>query len=285
MPNPNNLTTLAAVKEWLGITTTNSDVQLDRLITQVSRVLLSYMERPSFVSQQYSDVYDGTGGTRIMLRQWPVTEVISVSINNTSVQQLPPNNHPPFGMGWVVQPWNNYPPGGPQPLSVAGTVFSMGASNVSVSYVAGYLVSNEADEVQTGSTGGEDPTTFYYVDVQAPCGPWSVDSGVTLANGTPLVKVEGTPAAGQYALSAELPGRYLFNSAQSAATVLISYSYVPSDIAELATETVGERFRYKDRIGQTSNQLAGQTTIAYSLKDLTDWVKLGLQPYKRVFFY
>ena len=64
--------------------------------------------------------------------------------------------------------------------------------------------------------------------------------------------------------------------------MLISYGYVPADLRQACIETVGERFRAKDRIGIQSKTLASQETITYSAKDLSAPIKMMLSYYARV---
>jgi len=45
---------------------------------------------------------------------------------------------------------------------------------------------------------------------------------------------------------------------------------------------VGERYRYKNRISEVSKSLGGQETMALSQKDMPDFIRTLLQPYKRV---
>lgn len=56
-------------------------------------------------------------------------------------------------------------------------------------------------------------------------GAWSSDLGVLLADGTPLIRVSGSPAAGQYSVSA---GVYTFNAAQASKAVAVSFLYTIS---------------------------------------------------------
>jgi hypothetical protein len=140
-----------------------------------------------------------------------------------------------------------------------------------VAYKAGFAVQGEVQTVPSSSA--------YTVTANAPFGAWGADQGVTYANGTALTQVSGNPAVGQYSVSA---GIYTFNSADANAAVLISYSYVPSDIGHAAMEMVGERYRYKNRIGEVSKSLGGQETVSFSQKNMPDFIATLLQPYKRV---
>ena len=61
-----------------------------------------------------------------------------------------------------------------------------------------------------------------------------------------LAAVTGTPALGQYSVS---NGVYAFSAADAGQPVLISYGYVPQDLAQAALELAAGRFRAAERIG------------------------------------
>jgi hypothetical protein len=263
----NLLTTLASVKSWAGVTTTNDDTLLSQLIGDTSRFILSYLQRPTLFQYLFSDVYDGTGGRRLILRHWPVISVALVMVDDISV---PAQGNIP-ATGYVLEPWDGFPPGRPQAVSLRGYEYRRGYSNVSITYTAGFVVENEAQTVPSSGN--------YVVTVNAPFGAYGADQGVTYANGTALMAVASNPAQGQYAVNG---GAYTFAGADAGAGVLISYSYVPSDVGHACMELVGERYRYKNRIGEVSKSLGGQETMAFSQKDMPDFIRTLLQPYRRV---
>jgi hypothetical protein len=45
---------------------------------------------------------------------------------------------------------------------------------------------------------------------------------------------------------------------------------------------VVERYSYKNRPGMVSKSLGGQETMSYSQKDMPDYLRSTLQPYRRV---
>jgi len=263
----NTLTTLSSVKSWAGVTTTNDDTVLTQLIGDASRFILSYLQRPTLFQYLFSDVYDGTGGRRIIVRHWPVISVALVTVDDITVPAL--SGIP--GTGFVLEPWDGFPPGRPQAVSLRGYEYCRGFSNVNITYTAGFVIQNEPQTVPASGS--------YTVNVNAPQGAWGADQGVTYANGTALTAVVSSPSHGQYTVSA---GTYTFASADANAAVLISYSYVPSDVGHACMELVGERYRYKNRIGEVSKSLGGQETMAFSQKDIPDFIRTLLQPYKRV---
>jgi len=273
----NNLTSLTAAKAWANVTTSNDDLLLTRLIGSASRFILTYLQRPTLFQWSPSDVYDGVGNNRQLLRHWPVLSVTSVSIDYQTIQQYqvpqqPSPYYTQYGCGWVLEPWDGYPPGRPQAVDLRGFHYHRGKSNVQIVYTAGFVIQNEAQTVPTGSGP-------YTVAVNAPNGNWAVDQGVTYANGTAMVSVASNPAQGQYSVGC---GTYTFNSADAGQGVLISYSYTPSDIEDACITLVGERYSYKSRIGTVSKSLGGNETVSFSQKDMPDYLRTTLQPYRRV---
>lgn len=274
----NDLTTLAAVKDWLTLTNTapsNSDSVLKRQIKQASATIMSYLQRSSMVSQNYTDNFDGAGNQTFFLNQWPVTAVLSVTVDGQEVEQSDDTREP----GWVLAPWDGFPPGNPQQVAlIGGYLANCGSQNVRITYTAGYLVQNEAQVV---------PSPGYAITVDQPMGFWCQNAGVTYADGTPLVQTTSkTPTLGQYYIPPESPnvdlGTYQFAAADADAGVLISYSYVPSTVDEACVNLVSERYKYRQRIGQRSQSQGGQTTNSYDPNQMPTYVKDALQPFKKV---
>jgi hypothetical protein len=278
-----DLTTLAAVKAWLSITTTGGDTQLSGLVTAASRAIYAYLARPALLPQSWSERYDGHGymHSRLTLRRWPVTSITSLSVDN---QSIPAAATPGAGVaqpaGYLLEPWDGIPPGRPQSLDLFCYSYSRGRQNIAVSYVAGYQVSAEAQAVPATPFRLSTTTT---PGLSLPFGPWGSDVGVTYANGTALAKVAGPPAVGQYQV-AQVGGDtvYQFAAADVGASVLISYGFIPQDVAQSALELVAERYTYKGRIGELSKTLGGQETVSFSQKSIPDTMKLILQPYRQV---
>ena len=163
------------------------------------------------------------------------------------------------------------PPGPQQAVNLYGFRFWPGTGNVSISYTAGYVVQNESQTVPN--------TTPYSLAVNAPYGIWGADQGVTYANGTALTAVASNPNQGQYTVS---KGIYTFNAADAAASVLISYSFIPSDIEQACNDTVAEIYTYRNRIGEKTHSLGGQESVSFDTSRLTDFTKQQLRAYKRV---
>jgi len=271
-----DLAALADVKTWLSGSSgigSSDDALIARLITDVSGAITAYLGRPSLTPRQFTDRLDGEGRARIFLRRYPALQVTSLTIDNVTVAAAaPPAAGAPYTKGYLLESWDGLPPGRPQSLDVFSTIFCKGRQNVCVSYSAGYAVSNESANVPHAPGP-------YTVTAAAPFGPWAGDSGVTYTNGTPIATVASSPGAGQYAVSS---GVYTFAAADSGASVLISYGYIPAAINNACIEWVAERYRYRTRVGQSAQTIQGQQTASYSLKDMPDFVRASLDPYRSV---
>ncbi len=271
-----DLATLADVKTWLSGSSgigTSDDALISRLITDVSGAITAYLGRPSLTPRPLSERFDGNGKSRLFLRHYPVQQVTSLVIDNLAVAAAaPPAAGAPHARGYLLESWDGLPPGRPQALDVFHTFYRQGRQNVVVSYSAGYAVESEGAEVP--ATPGP-----YTVTVAAPFGPWAGDAGVTYNNDTPLVAVPGSPGAGEYNVSG---GVYTFAAADAGAALLISYGFIPAAINNACIEWVAERYRYRTRIGQSAQTVQGQQTASYSLKDMPDFVRASLDPYRSV---
>ena len=261
------LTTLQAVKDWLGITTDTTDAQLIRVIDAASQFALNYMSRASLQAMTYTMNFRGNGKEQQLIRQWPVISITSLSICGRSI---PAATISPTGL-----PSNGYflnvdDRAAPPSLELYNFCYQLYAP-CQVVYLAGYQTTN--------------PYTFaantgYNTYAPQNSGQWTQDLGVTL-NGVPMVLVTTeTPAEGQYYVDAW--GNYTFNDADAEQSIVISYSYAPWDIAFGVTEIIGEWYKRKDRIGQLSKSLGGQETVSFTNADMNDAVKSMIQPYRNV---
>jgi len=267
MPAIDRLTSLERVRDWVGVTTNNDDILLNRMIDEVSRFILSYLQRPTLFKYMFSDVYDGIGNQSQTLRHFPVQSVSLVMVDNAAI----PVSSGHGQSGYVVEVWDGLPPGKPQAVRLRGYEFPRGFSNVNIVYMTGFMVNNEAWNVPASGN--------YTIAVAAPYGSFGMDNGVTYSNGTPLTYVASNPAIGQYTVN---NGIYGFSAADAGAGVLITYSYIPSDIENACVAMIGERYRYKSHIGESSKSLGSQVKVLFSQSDIPDFVHALLQPYKRV---
>lgn len=125
----NDLTTLAAVKAWLRISSTNDDSLLSSLITAASTYIETYCDR-QFVSQQYTEVRNGRGTRAMNFANYPVTAVSSVMIGSNVITPAVPVGQQGFpGSGYVFSDTL---------LMLYGYCFWPGLANVQLVYTAGY---------------------------------------------------------------------------------------------------------------------------------------------------
>jgi hypothetical protein len=285
----NDLCQLADAKTWLGRTDDNSDMLLSGLITRASRQILSWLQRGIILPRTVSELRDGTGTQSLTLKAWPVISIISLVIDNQTIPPSPAmtgtatpvsGTAPIFGgargPGWMLETWDGTPPGRPQTLSLSGYSFGLafpGArnfQNVQIVYQAGYQVTGEPQTVSGGT-----------VTVAQPYGAWASDGGMSYATGTPLALVSASPQPGQYALGAN-PGVYVFNASDNGQAVLVTYGFVPSDLAQAAIELVSEMYKYSQRVGEKSHSLGGNETVAFDTSRMTPLIQSLLQPYRQI---
>jgi Phage gp6-like head-tail connector protein len=122
------LTTLAEVKAWLqlgqGAFPSADDALLTRLIGAASQFVQNWLGRPVGLAD-YAETRDGSGGRRLQFGVFPVTAVLSLTIDGIAV----PPASTSAGRGYVFSPTQ---------LAVQGYFFRAGAQNVAFAYTAGY---------------------------------------------------------------------------------------------------------------------------------------------------
>ena len=123
-----DLTTLADVKAWLqtGQATfpASDDALLTRLVTAASQYIQTWLNR-QIAAADLLEIRDGTGGHRLQFACFPVTAVLSLTIDGLDVPEAVPFNAAGYRFSSTQ-------------LSVRGYRFNRGAQNVVVAYTAGY---------------------------------------------------------------------------------------------------------------------------------------------------
>ncbi|QDD62651.1 phage gp6-like head-tail connector protein (plasmid) [Herbaspirillum seropedicae] len=122
----NDLTTLANVKQWLGLdaSSTDDDELLQRLITAVSGYVQTWLNR-TFLISPYVETLDGKGKSRMMCANYPITAVDSVVINGQAIGPSPDIHSP----GYYFDDYM---------IGLRSYCFSRGESNVVLAYHAGF---------------------------------------------------------------------------------------------------------------------------------------------------
>jgi hypothetical protein len=127
-----DFTTLGEVKAWLQTGQSafpdTDDALLARLITAASQFIQRWLNR-NIASADWYEVRDGTGGQRLIFGNFPVTAVLSLSIDGLAIPPAPDNGG--FVAGYVFSPTE---------LALRGYVFTRRPQNVAITYTAGYPV-------------------------------------------------------------------------------------------------------------------------------------------------
>jgi len=123
-----DLTTLADVKAWLQIGQNafpaTDDALLTRLITAASQFIQTWLNR-QIAEANYLELRDGTGGHRLQFGTFPVSNVLSLTIDD----QMIPAAQSSWDAGYTFSPTQ---------LAVRGYTFTRRPQNVSMTYTAGY---------------------------------------------------------------------------------------------------------------------------------------------------
>lgn len=122
---PNDLVTLAQAYAWLSITPGTDDTNLQLAISAYSQLITDFCSRP-FVLTTFNEVYDGRDMPRLILRNYPVTQVTSLTIFGTP--QVAATSA--YGPGYVFN--------GRILDLLGGDVFTRGQQNVAITYQAGF---------------------------------------------------------------------------------------------------------------------------------------------------
>lgn len=123
-----DLTTLADVKAWLqtgqSLFPPTDDALLSRLVTAASRYIQTWLNRP-IAQADYLETRDGTGGRRMQFAVFPVSAVLSLSIDGIAI--------PPSTTSWAA----GYSFSATE-LALRGYTFTPWAQNVVVIYTSGF---------------------------------------------------------------------------------------------------------------------------------------------------
>jgi len=268
------LTTLAAVKDWLGIPADSdtSDAGLLRVLNAASQFILGYLNRDSLTPKVYNEHFRGNGKESTLLRNWPVRSVSSVGVGSTNILASASTN--------VAMPANGYVLGdarqSAQSLDLFGYRFYYRVPCLVV-YEAGY----GQVETVTVTTHDEGDPAVETVDPWTPVnGQWV--SNISVKEGDTLYTqiTTGLPATGEYLVDEW--GTYTFSVADKDKVLSVDYGFAPWDMAFAVTEIIGEWYRRKEHIGVLSKTLGGQETVTFSSQDISDVAATTLQQYRNV---
>jgi hypothetical protein len=150
------------------------------------------------------------------------------------------------------------------------------ASDFVVGHLNGNLLSADYVEVQDGNGSA------WMLLRQAPITRVASVSfaGVTLtAAADPVAGVPGLMFDGR---RLSLLGYRFPYGAPVVVSYTAGYASPPPAIRQAVNELVGEAFRRRDRIGQTSRTLGGQETVAFQTSDMNAAIQAMLAPYQAV---
>jgi len=120
-----DLTSLATLKTYIN-TGSSNDVLLQQLLTSASVAIESYCSR-DFISKAYVQTFDGTGGKALVLPNFPIAAVASVTIDGLAIPAASNFTSPGYYFNENMIMLNGY-------------VFTKNWGNVVISYTAGYTV-------------------------------------------------------------------------------------------------------------------------------------------------
>lgn len=138
--NPIDLTTVAAVKAYLGIpaNATADDAVLQGLITSVSQYWITRTQRSELSSvQSFNERYNGNGKDTLQLRHWPIVSVTALTVGGLPVPQSADYIDP----GWVLNERATalvIIGAGTYGKGFYGISFEYGRLNINVQYTAGF---------------------------------------------------------------------------------------------------------------------------------------------------
>lgn len=132
--NANALTTVARLRQWVSAGLPEetggrlSDEALEALINQASAALEAWCDRVLVApAEPVTYTFDGDGGQRLILPEWPVVSVSGVTVDGDAV----PARGDVLGLGYVVRTYEGW-------LALVGYRFASGEQNVTVSARLGY---------------------------------------------------------------------------------------------------------------------------------------------------
>lgn len=122
--NAIDLCTLAEARRYVNVSGTDDDELLQQIITSTSEMFNRHCNR-NLLEKEYTETFDGNGKTLMILENYPINSVLSLSINGANVAPYT------FGasQGYIAK--NHL-------LTVYGTAFVRGFQNVSINYMAGF---------------------------------------------------------------------------------------------------------------------------------------------------
>lgn len=147
--NPYALTSVARLKEFMGITTNTHDTILERIIDSMTEYVEQYCDRRFRLTSYNNEEYNGSGSSQLLLRNYPINTFTTLEKRDTVKNE---NNWTAFetedffvdtdiGIITLVSSLSTQWPRSTDPTSA---VFSKFPLHYRVTYVAGYDFNNIA---------------------------------------------------------------------------------------------------------------------------------------------
>ncbi len=250
------LTTLAAAKQYLGVTSQGSDPLITRLIPSASSLVQNFCSRIFPITSYSGLLMDGSGSDTLVLPDYPIISVSSLTVDGVSI----PAASSMQSTGYVSDDKAIF--------LASGQRIRRGRRNVQVSFQAGYR-----QTVQAVIPAGNSPALL----VQDPGSPSTIYS-ITQASGTAMTSTANSPASGQYQFA---PPQINFAAADAGTSISIDMAFIPAAVEQACIEVVGLAVKRRDNLGIRSKTLA-QETISFDMSAINTSAVQALQPYRRV---
>lgn len=249
-----DLTTLAAVKAFLALSSTAQDALISSLIPRESKAIEAWTSRRFPAVTNTLKRLNGTGTPMLTLPDSPILSISFLSIDGVEIEPSSDG----LVAGYTFDETTVY---------LIGYRFPHRPQSVVCSWIAGYQES-EADYVPAGNTPTLTPTN----------GGRAVTNIEVTSSGVAMTQVGNAPVAGQYSFA---DGVYTFNAANSGDLVAMDYYYVPGPVEQACIEMIGIDLKQRDNLGVRSKTLANES-ISYSDRGMNASVREMLQPYRKV---
>lgn len=128
-----DLASVEQVKGYLGINSNVDDALLERLVKSASGYIQKWIGR-QLGQGNYTMTVNGNNGDTLLFREYPVTDVASLSINGQDIPESSGASVP----GFV---WDD------NSISLRGYTFTRGKLNVVIAYTAGYTDGSLPDDI------------------------------------------------------------------------------------------------------------------------------------------
>jgi len=273
------ITTLANVKEYLGITDTSNDSLLSNLITRVQSLIETYCER-TFDSTAYTSWLHGDGTNILYLPQWPVTALTRIAIGRRSAGSLIHSN----SLAYSVIAQNDGTTFTVTEHLKSGTDNTASATIAAATSISALMTDLEGDVTSLSSSLASDLQDYPSAELEIFYGREMINGSLNLilpdkniqdfrldTNEGSLYRMTGWPAGWENVYVAYTAG----------------YSTIPGALAQIAIEVIADVYQSssinttlkREKIGdyEYENAVSGleiKTAVTKRADDLDKWKRL-----------